>query len=163
MRHDRIDDDLPGFNPQAKQLRNNQTDKNARPAGVYPPSAPERELASLDFIVTFISLITVAEGNIGAAVIAIRLADIPAGDNVPVSHRDGLAERFHEGIRPASKGLGFRIAEVLMHVHQADLAAKEGAAFRPLEHGLDTSVILQRSVHQARAVRAFQMLFNKIL
>src|ERR1035441_9624247 len=109
MRHDRIDDDLPGFNPQAKQLRNNQADKNARPAGVHPPSAPERELASLDFIVTFIGLITVAEGNIGAAVIAIRLADIPAGDNVPVSHRDGLAERFQEGIRPAGTGLGFSV------------------------------------------------------
>ena len=50
-----------------------------------------------------------------------------------------------------------------MDIHQADLPAKESAAFSSLEKCLYPAFIFQGSIHQTGSIRTFQVMFNEIL
>ncbi len=48
-----------------------------------------------------------------------------------------------------------------MHVHEADLAAEEGAALGALEEALHSAAVLRRPIEEARAVGAHEMLADE--
>src|SRR4030042_2203583 len=51
---------------------------------------------------------------------------------------------------------------MFMHIHKADLAAKECSAFGSLKERLNTAFVFGGAIHQTGAIRTFQVAFDKI-
>ncbi len=71
-------------------------------------------------------------------------------------------ERLEEGAVIAEDGHGLGVAQMGVHVHEADFAAEEGRRFGATEDRLRAAAIGDGPVHQARAVRKQEMVADEV-
>ena len=84
------------------------------------------------------------------------------GHNRADADRICLTQRVQEFLGLANMRQCLRVAQVRMHVHQADFAAEECRGLRALEQLLQSAVIGHRSIEQADAIRSAQVLVDEL-
>ena len=110
-------------------------------------SRPRRDRARPHVVVALARLVAVRERGVGARVVAVRLAQPRVRHRVAQADGVRLAQRLEERLGIAEVRQRLRVAQVRVRVHEADLAAEEGAGLGALE------VALQRRRGRAAAGR----------
>ena len=138
---------------QAEQVLAQEPHRDARAARIDAPAALDadrRPCAPRSYSCR--RLVAIRERRVRARVVAVRLAQPRVRHDIAQADRIGLAQRVEAAAPLAEVRQRLRVAQMRVHVHEADLAAEEGAALGALEVALQAALIGERPVEQARAV-----------
>ena len=160
-RQHRVDAQAIRLFNQAQQALDHQPPGDTGTAAVDAPAAFQRNVAPGDAVVMQPGLVAVGKGRVRAGVVAVALAQRRLRHQGLQAYRVGQAQRMQQGIAPAQRGQRFGPAQVGMHVHQADLAAKKAGAFTALKQPHRPAAVAQRPVKQAQPVGAQQVLLDQ--